>query len=62
MHRALNFIILVLVTGVIGCGSTTPESTAKKVVKVGIILTYSGADASIGEAIDHAAELYPSST
>jgi hypothetical protein len=34
------------------------STLAKKTVKVGIILTYSGADASIGEAIDRAAELY----
>jgi len=40
-----------------GCGGTAPPP-AKKTVKVGIILTYSGADASIGEAIDRAAELY----
>jgi branched-chain amino acid transport system substrate-binding protein len=39
-----------------GCQSAAPE--ARKTVKVGIILTYSGADASIGEAIDRGAELY----
>jgi branched-chain amino acid transport system substrate-binding protein len=37
------------------CGSPPPAATA---VKVGIILTYSGPDASIGEAIDRGAELY----
>jgi branched-chain amino acid transport system substrate-binding protein len=39
-----------------GCGSA-PADAAKR-IKVGIILTYSGADASIGEAIDRGAELY----
>jgi len=37
------------------CSSPPPPS---KAVKVGIILTYSGPDASIGEAIDRGAELY----
>jgi len=37
------------------CG-TAPADT--KTIKVGIILTYSGPDASIGEAIDRGAELY----
>ena len=39
-----------------GCGTTAP-ATDRKVVKVGIILTYSGADASIGEAIDRQHQL-----
>lgn len=38
-----------------GCGSAAPQT---KAVKIGIILTYSGPDASIGEAIDRGAELY----
>lgn len=38
-----------------GCGSAVPQT---KAVKIGIILTYSGPDASIGEAIDRGAELY----
>lgn len=37
------------------CSSAPPPT---KAVKVGIILTYSGPDASIGEAIDRGAELY----
>jgi branched-chain amino acid transport system substrate-binding protein len=37
------------------CSSPPPPA---KAVKVGIILTYSGPDASIGEAIDRGAELY----
>src|SRR5688572_8725737 len=37
------------------CRSAPPPT---KAVKVGIILTYSGPDASIGEAIDRGAELY----
>lgn len=40
-----------------GCGGgAAPAGT--KVVRVGMILTYSGPDASIGEAIDRGAELY----
>jgi branched-chain amino acid transport system substrate-binding protein len=57
MLRFLAALIVISVPCSIGCGSA-PAPSAKKVVKVGIILTYSGADASIGEAIDHAAELY----
>ena len=37
------------------CSSAPPPT---KAVKVGIVLTYSGPDASIGEAIDRGAELY----
>ena len=37
---------------------SAPEPAARKTVKVGMILTYSGAEASIGEAIDRGAELY----
>jgi len=37
---------------------SAPEQAARKTVKVGMILTYSGAEASIGEAIDRGAELY----
>ena len=40
----------------LGCQPATSDT--RKVVKVGIILTYSGAEASIGEAIDRGAELY----
>jgi branched-chain amino acid transport system substrate-binding protein len=56
MRRLTGWLVLVSLAS-IGCGGSTPQAT-KKVVKVGIILTYSGADASIGEAIDRAAELY----
>ncbi len=59
MRRFFIALIAVLVVAAsIGCGSTTAPATTKKVIKVGMILTYSGADASIGEAIDRAAELY----
>ena len=58
MHRVFTFLIVVLVAGSVGCGSTSAPPATKKIVKVGMILTYSGADASIGEAIDRAAELY----
>jgi branched-chain amino acid transport system substrate-binding protein len=34
------------------------EAEAQKIVKVGIILTYSGPDASLGEPVDRAFELY----
>ena len=58
MHRTFILLIVVLAVVSVGCGSTSAPSADKKVVKVGMILTYSGADASIGEAIDRAAELY----
>jgi branched-chain amino acid transport system substrate-binding protein len=49
---------LALAVGVsIACQSSAPES-ARKTVKVGIILTYSGSEASIGESIDRGAELF----
>lgn len=52
-----------LVTGLAvssGCGKPAVGDPGKvdKIVKVGIILTFSGPDASIGESIDRAAELY----
>ena len=40
----------------LACQAAAPVSS--KTIKVGIILTYSGPDASIGEAIDRGAELY----
>jgi branched-chain amino acid transport system substrate-binding protein len=40
----------------LGCQAATSDT--RKSIKVGIILTYSGAEASIGEAIDRGAELY----
>ena len=57
MHRFTPGLVALIVIASVGCGGTAPPA-AKKIVKVGIILTYSGADASIGEAIDRAAELY----
>ena len=57
MNRFTISLVAVIVVASVGCGGTAPPP-AKKVVKVGMILTYSGADASIGEAIDRAAELY----
>ena len=61
MHRTLvvGFLALALLTAA-ACGSPAadPGARAGRTVKVGIILTYSGADASIGEAIDRGAELY----
>lgn len=53
-----------LVAGLLGlaaafaAGCQAAPETTRKTVKVGIILTYSGAEASIGEAIDRGAELY----
>ncbi len=58
MRQCLAVFIALLATGSIACGPAPAPPAAKKVVKVGMILTYSGADASIGEAIDRAAELY----
>src|SRR5678815_619881 len=58
MSRFIAIFIASFAVVFAGCGSTSPAPAAKKVVKVGMILTYSGADASIGEAIDRAAELY----
>ena len=57
MSRCPAILAVLFVTLSIACGSSPAPST-KKIIKVGIILTYSGADASIGEAIDRAAELY----
>ena len=53
-----------LVAGLVGlaaalaAGCQAAPETTRKTVKVGIILTYSGAEASIGEAIDRGAELF----
>jgi len=58
MPRFIAVFIASVAVLLAGCGSSAPAPAAKKVVKVGMILTYSGADASIGEAIDRAAELY----
>jgi branched-chain amino acid transport system substrate-binding protein len=56
MFKAFAAFITVGIALAAGCQSAAPP--AKKSVKVGIILTYSGSDASIGEAIDRAAELF----
>ncbi|OFW00276.1 MAG: branched-chain amino acid ABC transporter substrate-binding protein [Acidobacteria bacterium RIFCSPLOWO2_02_FULL_68_18] len=47
--------LLALALAAEGCA---PAPADTKAVRVGIILTYSGPDASIGEAIDRGAELY----
>jgi branched-chain amino acid transport system substrate-binding protein len=57
MHRALLGVVALALAAALGCQSSAPAD-ARKRVKVGIILTYSGADASIGEAIDRGAGLY----
>ena len=54
--RPLAGLLAFTLLASLGCQSATPDT--RKVVKVGIILTYSGAEASIGEAIDRGAELY----
>ncbi|MBI4885509.1 MAG: ABC transporter substrate-binding protein [Acidobacteria bacterium] len=56
MKKALAAPIGVAILALAGCRAGAPA--AAKTVKVGIILTYSGPDASIGEAIDRGAELY----
>jgi branched-chain amino acid transport system substrate-binding protein len=55
MYKGFLTILALAVTA--ACTSP-PAPPARKSVKVGIILTYSGSDASIGEAIDRGAELY----
>lgn len=49
-------LILAAAVGAAACGGPAPAET--RAIKVGMILTYSGPDASIGEAIDRGAELY----
>ena len=55
MIRVRTAVAAVALLAAAGCGSAPPPT---KAVKVGIVLTYSGPDASIGEAIDRGAELY----
>jgi branched-chain amino acid transport system substrate-binding protein len=55
MNRPTAF--LVFLTACVGNGCT-PAASSDKVIKVGIIVSYSGSDASNGEAIDRGAELY----
>ena len=49
-------LVVFTVLAALGCQAATTDT--RKSIKVGIILTYSGAEASIGEAIDRGAELY----
>lgn len=53
--KKLTCFIVVGAMAALGC-QAAPADT--KTIKVGIILTYSGSDASIGEAIDRGAELF----
>ena len=55
MKKTLACCIVAGVLASLGC-QAAPADT--KAIKVGIILTYSGPDASIGEAIDRGAELF----
>lgn len=55
MKKTLACCIVAGVLASFGC-QAAPADT--KAIKVGIILTYSGPDASIGEAIDRGAELF----
>ena len=56
MKKTLACVIAGAVFASLGCQAAAPVSS--KIIKVGIILTYSGPDASIGESIDRGAELY----
>jgi len=56
MHQVLTGFIALALAASIGCGAASPGPN--KHIKVGIVLTYSGADASIGEAIDRGAQLF----
>ena len=51
----IRTLLIAAALGACACTSAAPPARA---VKVGIILTYSGPDASIGEAIDRGADLY----
>lgn len=55
MTKTLIRVIGLGVLVSVGCRAAPVDT---KTIKVGIILTYSGPDASIGEAIDRGAELY----
>jgi branched-chain amino acid transport system substrate-binding protein len=55
MNRTLAYFVGAGVLASLGCQEAPANG---KTVKVGIILTYSGPDASIGESIDRGAELY----
>jgi branched-chain amino acid transport system substrate-binding protein len=56
MHQAIAWFTALALVASVGC-QAAPADTSKT-IRVGIILTYSGADASIGEAIDRGADLY----
>ena len=56
MKKTLACVIGAAVLASLGCQAAAPVSS--KTIKVGIVLTYSGPDASIGESIDRGAELY----
>ncbi len=53
MHRIAFAIVALALVLLLG-----PPADAQKIVKVGVILTYSGPDASLSEPIDRAFELY----
>jgi branched-chain amino acid transport system substrate-binding protein len=57
MKNALTSFVGVALLASLGCQAAAPANSSKT-IKVGIILTYSGPDASIGESIDRGAELY----
>jgi branched-chain amino acid transport system substrate-binding protein len=56
MRYVRGALVALTVLAALGCQSGASDT--RKTIKVGIILTYSGAEASIGEAIDRGAELY----
>jgi branched-chain amino acid transport system substrate-binding protein len=60
MRSRLASVVAVAALASLGCQGAPPSraTSPTKIVKVGIILTYSGSDASIGESIDRGAELY----
>lgn len=55
MQKTLAGCIVAGILASLGCQAAPADSTA---IKVGMILTYSGPNASIGEAIDRGAELF----
>lgn len=46
------------VAGIIAASSALPAAASAETIKVGVILTYSGRDAALGEQIDRAINLY----
>jgi branched-chain amino acid transport system substrate-binding protein len=55
MHRQLVALLAIAVALAFALSSA---AEAQKIVKVGVILTYSGPDAALGEPVDRAFELY----